>query len=332
MLRYRIAPGKNYLDVKYWRQSHSLSTQQARDLRERFPISIDTNNVDEMESVYHPGYLLAEKELMEFFFHGNVETNLTVPKFWDPKDAFGEFKGGVRQFLGDGGKYLITPTEASLIGSIFDEKQTIFLSVASYRDPECLPTVESAFVRAKYPERLRVAIIDQLNEHNSDASCRPPNKSMCQTSLNSFLCDYIGQIDYIEYPSNLMVGPVFARHIANRMYRGEYFAMQIDAHVRFVANWDEDIIDQWNSTGNEMAVISTYMNNLEHNSIDPVTHESLKFKRAMMCDFEYEWNPGPMAHIRFNVQPNREVKVTDSPMLQPFWAAGLSFGRGHFLV
>ena len=38
------------------------------------------------------------------------------------------------------------------------------------------------------------------------------------------------------------------------MYRGEFFAMQIDAHVRFTESWDEEIVDQWKSTGNEMAV------------------------------------------------------------------------------
>jgi len=116
------------------------------------------------------------------------------------------------------------------------------------------------------------------------------------------------------------------------MYRGEYFAMQIDAHVRFVKNWDEDIIDQWNSTGNEMAVISTYMNNLNKNSIDPETHESLASDRSFMCKFEYEWNPGSFTHIKFNIQPSRKSTVENSPMLQPLWAAGFSFGRGHFLV
>eukprot|EP00751_Fragilariopsis_kerguelensis_P030985 CAMPEP_0170912374 /NCGR_PEP_ID=MMETSP0735-20130129/4294_1 /TAXON_ID=186038 /ORGANISM="Fragilariopsis kerguelensis, Strain L26-C5" /LENGTH=44 /DNA_ID= /DNA_START= /DNA_END= /DNA_ORIENTATION= len=32
---------------------------------------------------------------------------MTVPKFWDPVDAFGEYEGGVREFLGNRGKYLI---------------------------------------------------------------------------------------------------------------------------------------------------------------------------------------------------------------------------------
>ena len=324
-------PGKNYLDQNYWRRSHSLSSQQILDLRDSFPVRIDTNNANEMESIVHPGYLLADKERMRSLLKEEFTAiNMTVPKFWDPLDAFGEYEGGVREFLGNRGKYLITPTEASAIGSFYDGKQTIFLAIASYRDPECSPTVESVFARAKHPERIKLAIIDQRKE--GDPSCRPPSENLCRTSPDNSLCEFIGQIDYIEYLSDLMVGPVFARHLANRMYRGEYFAMQVDSHVRFVANWDEDLIQQWASTENEMAVISTYMTDIGAHNIHPETHEAVSFVRSIMCDFKYEWNPGPKVHIKFNIQPSNIPNVKDSPMLHPFWAAGFSFGRGHFLV
>jgi len=322
-------PGKNYLDRDYWRSSHYLSTEKLQDLRQRFPLHIDTNNTDEMESIYHPGYLLSDKERMKLAFKISSFDNMTVPKFWDPVDAFGEYEGGVREFLGNGGEYLVTPTEASAIGSFYDKKPTIFVAIASYRDPECSPTVESIFARAKHPERLRVAIIDQRT--NEDPSCRPPSESLCRRSPDGDLCPYIGQIDYMEFASELMVGPVFARHLANRMYRGEYFAMQVDSHVRFTEDWDEDIVDQWNSAGNEMAVLTTYMTNLADKNYDSIRHKSRTLMRSIMCDYEYEWT-GIMRHIKFNLQPQFSSKVEGSPQLHPFWAAGFSFGRGHFVV
>jgi hypothetical protein len=55
------------------------------------------------------------------------------------------------------------------------------------------------------------------------------------------------------------------------MYRGEYFAMQVDSHVRFVEHWDTDLIGQWESAKNEMAVMTTYLSDIT-DSIDPVTH------------------------------------------------------------
>lgn len=322
-------PGKNYLCPSYWRLSHSLSLEKLHDLSQNFPIHINTSNADEMESIYHPGFLLADKERLRSALNITSIENMTVPKFWDPVDAFGKYEGGVREFLGNRGKYLITPIEASAIGSFYDEKPTIFVSIASYRDPECYPTVESIFARAKYPDRLRVAIVDQRNE--GDPSCRPPTESSCRKSPDNSLCDHISRIDYIQYPSGLMVGPIFARHLANRMYRGEFFAMQVDSHVRFTANWDEDIIDQWTSTGNEMAVLTTYMTNLANKNYDSETYESKTILRSIMCDFEYEWT-GALRHIKFNTQKQYPPKLTESPQLHPLWAAGFSFGRGHFVV
>ena len=49
------------------------------------------------------------------------------------------------------------------------------------------------------------------------------------------------------------------------MYRGEYFTLQVDAHIRFVNNWDRKFITQWNAAGNERAVISAYPAGLKGN-------------------------------------------------------------------
>mmetsp|Transcript_254 Transcript_254/g.614 ORF Transcript_254/g.614 Transcript_254/m.614 type:complete len:632 (+) Transcript_254:64-1959(+) len=325
-------PGKNYFDPDFWRRSHSLSEQQLTDLREAFPLHVGTNNADDMESIAHPGYLFADKERLKTLWNQDLHgLNMTVPKFWDPVGAFGDLEGGVREFLGNHGKYVPTPIEASAIGSFHEGKRTIFLAIASYRDPECLPTLESAFARAKHPERVRVAVVDQREPDETDTSCEPPGADSCRETPEAFLCRYSDRIDYVQHPAMLMVGPVFARHLVNRMYRGEYFAMQVDSHVRFVADWDEDIIDQWNTTGNEMAVITNYMTDIGKNNIDPETHKSLKAAVTLMCKFEYEWRSDSLSHIKFNDQSLKVPRV-DSPMLHPFWAAGFSFGRGHFVV
>lgn len=63
--------------------------------------------------------------------------------------------------------------------------------------------------------------------------------------------------------------------------------MQIDSHVRFTKFWDSDIIGQWKSAKNEMAVLSTYLSDLI-GSIDPTTHKSLHESRPIMCESDYE--------------------------------------------
>ena len=107
--------------------------------------------------------------------------------------------------------------------------------------------------------------------------------------------------------------------------------MQVDSHVRFVANWDKDIINQWRSTGNEMAVISTYLSDIA-NSIDQKTHKSMRETRSVLCNVEFEWKGDSKEHLKYNIQPTNKPHIHSSPMLHPFWAAGFSFGRGHFVV
>jgi [Skp1-protein]-hydroxyproline N-acetylglucosaminyltransferase len=315
------APGKNYFSSSFWRSSHHTNPD-IQFLQNTFPVHVGYD----LESIKHPGFFFSDKNRLQVVLDGlTFSQTVQVPRFWNPS-AYGE--NGVRDFLGFNGKYLISQEEARAIGSFMESKETIFVAVASYRDPECLTTVEDIFLRAKYPERIRVAIVDQRTE--GDPLCSKPVES-CEQNPEQVLCKYGHLIDSTEYSAQLMVGPVFARHLAYRMYRGEYFAMQVDSHVRFVANWDEDIIDQWKSTGNEMAIISTYLNDIA-NSIDSQNHESLRATRSIMCKIEYEWKGDSKEHIKYNIQPNHKPRIEDSPMLNPFWAAGFSFGRGHFVV
>ena len=303
------------------RSSHH-SNPEIKQLQQIFPVHTCD---DEMEDVDHPGFQMADSVRLSAIF-GDVELPKTmkVPKFWNPP-AY----GGVREFLGNNGRYLITKEEADAIGSKHNGEETIFISLASYRDPECTPTVESIFQRAKNPNRIRVAIIDQ-RKNDEDPSCNRPLVP-CEQDPGQVLCRFEHLIDYREYEAHLMVGPTFARHIGHRMYRGEYFSMQVDSHVRFVEHWDEDIIDQWTSAGDEMAVLTTYMSDVV-NSIDPVSHKSLRENRAIMCNALFDGIGDSTEHIRFGVQPNSKPKIKSSPMLEPFWAAGFSFARGHFLV
>jgi Glycosyltransferase (GlcNAc) len=188
-------------------------------LQHTFPVHVG----DDMEEIDHPGILMANKEKMKqiLSLHSELpkDGKMRVPRFWHPV-AYGE--EGVRQFLGENGKRLITKEEALSIGSFHpvSGRETIYISVASYRDPECQPTVEDMFLRAEFPERLRVAVIDQRAENDSVPQCAVPTKP-CSEDSSQTLCKYHHLIDRFEVPAHLSIGPVFARHLANRMYRGK---------------------------------------------------------------------------------------------------------------
>jgi [Skp1-protein]-hydroxyproline N-acetylglucosaminyltransferase len=106
--------------------------------------------------------------------------------------------------------------------------------------------------------------------------------------------------------------------------------MQVDSHIRFIVDWDEDIINQWRSANNEMAVLTTYLSDII-GSIDPVTHKSKHPGRPIMCESDYEGS-GKLKHLRHGQQPEGPPGITGQPTLHPFWAAGFSFARAHFVI
>jgi len=309
-----------------YKEIHDIST-----LQHTFPVHSDKD----MEEIDHPAILLANKHRMKKQLENHPhelpqDGKMRVPQFWKPT-AYGP--DGVRNFLGNFGQRLMTPEEASQVGSFVtiggQELETIYVSVASYRDPECRPTVEDIFLRAEYPERVRVAIIDQRAMDDDVPSCGLPERP-CSEDPEQPMCKYHHLIDYYQVPAPLSVGPVFARHLANRMYRGEYFVMQADAHVRMTKNWDSDIIGQWKSAENEMAILSVYLSDV-HGAIDPDTFESHHHSRPVMCNTHYE-GKGKMKHLRHGQQPEGRPGIHGEPTLNAFWAAGFSFARGHFVV
>ena len=171
-------------------------------------------------------------------------------------------------------------------------------------------------------------VVDQI-VHGEDPVCNEPVKD-CSEDPNQALCLYIDQVDVYEMKAELSIGPVFARHIGHRLYRGEYYSTQSDAHVTYTQNWDADIIDQMEQTHDEMAVLTTYLTDVQ-GSIDETTGKSLRNTRPIMCNTVYEGGPQGM-HLRHASQPERMPSIHGAPQLQPWWAAGYSFSRGHFVV
>lgn len=207
---------------------------------------------------------------------------------------------------------------------------SLLISSSSYVTLPHSYTIESLFARAKFPERIRIGVVDQL-ETGEGQSCDVPIVP-CQQNPEQALCQYRSQIDVYEMEANLAVGPMFARHIVNRMYRGEYYNLQIDAHTVFVKNWDVDMIEQLESTGNDMAVISTYLDDAL-GSIDEMSGTSIRKSRPVICNAAYE-GTGKDRWLRHTIteQPNLLPAISGTPQLQPYWSSSFSFSRGHFVL
>lgn len=138
------------------------------------------------------------------------------------------------------------------IGSKVNGFETIFLMIASYRDFQCRETITSAFNSIDHPERLFIGAVDQVVP--GDIGCLDIEVP-CSQDPDQPICKYRSQIAVFKMDAQYAAGPVTARHIGDRLYRGQYFVAQLDAHCFFVKHWDTFIINQWKQTKNEMAVL-----------------------------------------------------------------------------
>jgi glycosyltransferase involved in cell wall biosynthesis len=105
----------------------------------------------------------------------------------------------------------------------------IFIQIASYRDPELIPTIKDCINNSKYPENLVFGIcrqfhpedkFDDLSEYNNDDRFRVIN------------------VPYLEAK-----GVCWARNQVQQLYKDEDYTLQIDSHMRFEKNWDETLIE-----------------------------------------------------------------------------------------
>lgn len=306
------------MDLAYiqneWQEMKLLSKAVASYTSRPWPISVRDEEAN-FEFISHPA---------------DTDSILSVPKFF----LTGNDASAIR--LGNG--KLLTRRVADKVGSYTTEKgryekdlnsRTIFVSILSFRDWRCRYTVEGLFARAKYPERIRVGVVDQIEEE--DPSCDVPIVP-CDTNPSQALCRFHDRIDVYEMESVLGVGSPFARHIANRMYRGEYYTLYLDSHVKFVQDWDVDLIGQFQQTGNDMAVLSTYLSDVSGN-IDESTGKAIRLTPHLICNSEYV-GVGRARYLRHDVmkQPDATPLVGGRPQLQPFWTASFSFSRGHFVL
>ena len=92
------------------------------------------------------------------------------------------------------------------------DRRAIYANIVSYKDMQCRHTIESIFNRARFPDRIRVGVVDQI-EFDKDLSCDMPTQP-CKENSNQMVCEYRNRIDVYELDSTLAVGLFFARHVA----------------------------------------------------------------------------------------------------------------------
>lgn len=106
----------------------------------------------------------------------------------------------------------------------YTQEQTIFVSVASYRDSECSATIKNLFAQAERPSRVFVGVCEQNSSRSPEEACVP-------AALPE-------NVRRIAIPHLEAKGPTYARYLCSTLYRGESWFCQIDSHTQFAKGWD----------------------------------------------------------------------------------------------
>lgn len=152
------------------------------------------------------------------------------------------------------------------------KKDKIFIQIASYRDPQLVPTIEDMIAKAKYPENLTFGLCWQYDETEP---------------VDMFDGNPQFRVSKHHYSESQGLG--WARHITNTLYDNEEFTLQIDSHHRFVQDWDVIVLEDFNQAlmVAEKPIITTYCT-----PFDPTADEST-------------WNPVPCLMSQYEFSADR---------------------------
>jgi hypothetical protein len=233
------------------------------------------------------------------------------------------------------GKWLI-PMDQKIAeeGPLFEvrEDDSIFMSIASYRDDQCPTTLQEMFAKASKPERLFVGLVQQNCVENCMTGVleggvieqAPPDvdcyAEFCESELGAEYCSHVRLLAVNESES---LGPAVARYLASKLWAGENFFMQIDAHSLFVQGWDEAYAEDIRSTPSYPKSV------LSHYPPDALSNYQRK-AAPRLCGAEFATSEIEHSIVRLTANVRGTADDT-KPCPAAFLGAGLVFGHASML-
>jgi hypothetical protein len=262
---------------------------------------------------------------MEDIAKVNLESiNPSSPaNYHGPSTFMGKDIGQVKEYI-----YVDDPKPPKAVLSD-PETSLMFVSIASFRDKLCPQTLFRLFTKAKFPNRLRVGLVQQNDDDDGDCI-----ENFCKMMTNSTGdCKYIDQIRIKRFHARDAKGPVWARAKSAELLHDEEYCMQIDSHMDFVYNWDKKMIKMWGLIDNEYAVLSTYVaqntpkikgiNSVVEDDDSELVRDGKSLNEVphlcMVTLYDMPRNWGTKCIKNF-----KHPKLTNG-----IWGAGLSFSKCH---
>ena len=207
----------------------------------------------------------------------------------------------------------IKPVEIDLSVDEPKKDDTIFVQIASYRDPQLLPTLDDLFSKAKYPDNLTVCVAWQ---HNIDDSW---------DNLDKYKDD--PRVIIIDIPYKNSKGACWARNAIQGRYTDQTYTLQLDSHHRFIENWDEELIgmyQQLKDDGVDKPLLTGYIS-----SFNPEKDPEGRVTQPWWMTFD-RFTPEGIIFFLPSTIPGYENLT--KPIPSRFFSAHFTFTSGQFCL
>jgi hypothetical protein len=188
----------------------------------------------------------------------------------------------------------------------------IFIQIASYRDPELVPTIKDCISKAKNPENLVFSISWQHSKED------------VWDNLDDYKTDPRFKIIDIDYLDSR--GACWARNLLQLNYDNEDYTLQLDSHHRFVQNWDEECINmikQLQKKGHKKPLLTGYIPSYDPSN-DPAGRINIPWKMI----FDRFIPEGAVFFLPASIDNYQELT---EPIPSRFYSAHFCFTLGQFV-
>ena len=191
--------------------------------------------------------------------------------------------------------------------------KSIFVQIASYRDPQLLPTLDDLFDKATNPDDITVCIAWQHSESDE------------WDNLDKYKDD--SRVIIVDIPYQNSKGACWARNLIQGHYGNQTYTLQLDSHHRFIEGWDEEIINMYEELredGVEKPLLTGYIS-----SFDPENDPEGRVQVPWWMTFDRFTPEGVVFFLPATI-PDWE-NIT-KPVPARFYSAHFAFTTGKFCL
>lgn len=206
----------------------------------------------------------------------------------------------------------------------------VFVQIASYRDPQLIPTIVD-LIRNCNNFELDICVCWQHGNDESIEDFLDAGFSIISADSSRSLQDPIIDLEYnghkiklIDVDYSKSQGACWARNYIQKFYNNQKYTLQLDSHHRFIKGWDEELLKMYLDLKNDgfNPLITAYLP-----SFDPDNDPAMRVMTPWQMNFDRFIPEGAVFFMPSTID---NFKNLEKPIPARFYSAHFAFADGDF--